>query len=115
MPHRRSLGLARPRPSHLSIQPARQHAFLPFGVGCQHEARDSVGVLPEIDRRSRVAAESESNPPQKKEKKREQEAQSQGGLKSGKGDASRENYLIAAGLSRAKAVVITYADTPASF
>ena len=31
------------------------------------------------------------------------------------GDASRENYLIAAGLSRAKAVVITYADTPASF
>jgi monovalent cation:H+ antiporter-2, CPA2 family len=31
------------------------------------------------------------------------------------GDASRENYLVAAGLSRAKAVVITYADTPASF
>ena len=31
------------------------------------------------------------------------------------GDASRENYLIAVGLSRAKAVVITYADTPASF
>jgi len=31
------------------------------------------------------------------------------------GDASRENYLIAAGLSRAKAVVITYADTLASF
>ncbi|MDH6248811.1 CPA2 family monovalent cation:H+ antiporter-2 [Polynucleobacter sphagniphilus] len=31
------------------------------------------------------------------------------------GDASRENYLIAAGLSRAKAVVITYADTPAGF
>jgi CPA2 family monovalent cation:H+ antiporter-2 len=30
------------------------------------------------------------------------------------GDASRENYLIAAGLSRAKAVVITYADTAAS-
>jgi CPA2 family monovalent cation:H+ antiporter-2 len=30
------------------------------------------------------------------------------------GDASRENYLVAAGLSRAKAVVITYADTPAS-
>ena len=30
------------------------------------------------------------------------------------GDASRENYLIAAGLSKAKAVVITYADTPAS-
>jgi CPA2 family monovalent cation:H+ antiporter-2 len=31
------------------------------------------------------------------------------------GDASRENYLVAAGLARAKAVVITYADTPASF
>ncbi|MBU3612370.1 monovalent cation:proton antiporter family protein [Polynucleobacter sp. MG-27-Goln-C1] len=31
------------------------------------------------------------------------------------GDASRENYLVAAGLSRAKAVVITYADTPATF
>jgi len=31
------------------------------------------------------------------------------------GDASGENYLVAAGLSRAKAVVITYADTPASF
>ena len=30
------------------------------------------------------------------------------------GDASRENYLVAAGLSRAKAVVITYADTPAT-
>ncbi|MBT8607372.1 potassium transporter [Polynucleobacter paneuropaeus] len=30
------------------------------------------------------------------------------------GDASRENYLIAAGLSKAKAVVITYADTPAT-
>ena len=30
------------------------------------------------------------------------------------GDASRENYLVAAGLSKAKAVVITYADTPAS-
>ncbi len=30
------------------------------------------------------------------------------------GDASRENYLVAAGLARAKAVVITYADTPAS-
>ena len=30
------------------------------------------------------------------------------------GDASRENYLIAAGLSKARAVVITYADTPAS-
>jgi CPA2 family monovalent cation:H+ antiporter-2 len=30
------------------------------------------------------------------------------------GDASRENYLIAAGLARAKAVVITYADTPAT-
>jgi len=30
------------------------------------------------------------------------------------GDASRENYLVAAGLSRAKAVVITYADTAAS-
>jgi CPA2 family monovalent cation:H+ antiporter-2 len=30
------------------------------------------------------------------------------------GDASRENYLNAAGLNRAKAVVITYADTPAS-
>jgi len=31
------------------------------------------------------------------------------------GDASRENYLVAAGLARAKAVVITYADTPATF
>ncbi|QWD00126.1 potassium transporter [Polynucleobacter paneuropaeus] len=30
------------------------------------------------------------------------------------GDASRENYLTAAGLSKAKAVVITYADTPAT-
>ncbi len=30
------------------------------------------------------------------------------------GDASRENYLVAAGLARAKAVVITYADTPAT-
>jgi CPA2 family monovalent cation:H+ antiporter-2 len=30
------------------------------------------------------------------------------------GDASRENYLVAGGLARAKAVVITYADTPAS-
>jgi len=30
------------------------------------------------------------------------------------GDASRENYLVASGLSRAKAVVITYADTPAT-
>ena len=30
------------------------------------------------------------------------------------GDACRENYLVAAGLSRAKAVVITYADTPAT-
>ncbi len=30
------------------------------------------------------------------------------------GDASRENYLIAAGLARAKAVVITYADTAAT-
>jgi len=30
------------------------------------------------------------------------------------GDASRENYLVTAGLSKAKAVVITYADTPAS-
>jgi monovalent cation:H+ antiporter-2, CPA2 family len=30
------------------------------------------------------------------------------------GDASRENYLIAAGLVRAKAVVITYADTVAT-
>jgi CPA2 family monovalent cation:H+ antiporter-2 len=30
------------------------------------------------------------------------------------GDASRENYLVAVGLARAKAVVITYADTPAS-
>lgn len=30
------------------------------------------------------------------------------------GDASRENYLVAAGLSKAKAVVITYADTPAT-
>jgi CPA2 family monovalent cation:H+ antiporter-2 len=30
------------------------------------------------------------------------------------GDASRENYLVAAGLSRAKTVVITYADTAAS-
>jgi CPA2 family monovalent cation:H+ antiporter-2 len=30
------------------------------------------------------------------------------------GDASRENYLNAAGLNRAKAVVITYADTVAS-
>ena len=30
------------------------------------------------------------------------------------GDASRENYLGAAGLARAKAVVITYADTPAT-
>lgn len=30
------------------------------------------------------------------------------------GDASRENYLIAAGLVRAKAVVITYADTAAT-
>jgi CPA2 family monovalent cation:H+ antiporter-2 len=30
------------------------------------------------------------------------------------GDASRENYLTAAGLSRAKTVVITYADTTAS-
>jgi len=30
------------------------------------------------------------------------------------GDASRENYLVAAGLSKAKAVVITCADTPAS-
>ena len=30
------------------------------------------------------------------------------------GDASRENYLIAAGLARAKSVVITYADTPAT-
>ncbi|SNX27848.1 Kef-type potassium/proton antiporter, CPA2 family [Polynucleobacter meluiroseus] len=30
------------------------------------------------------------------------------------GDASRENFLGAAGLSRAKAVVITYADTPAT-
>jgi CPA2 family monovalent cation:H+ antiporter-2 len=30
------------------------------------------------------------------------------------GDASRENYLVAAGLAKAKAVVITYADTPAT-
>ena len=30
------------------------------------------------------------------------------------GDASRENYLGAAGLARAKAVVITYANTPAT-
>ncbi|QWD07226.1 potassium transporter [Polynucleobacter paneuropaeus] len=30
------------------------------------------------------------------------------------GDASRESYLTAAGLSKAKAVVITYADTPAT-
>lgn len=30
------------------------------------------------------------------------------------GDASRENYLVAVGLARAKAVVITYADTPAT-
>ena len=30
------------------------------------------------------------------------------------GDSSREKYLVAAGLARAKAVVITFADTPAS-